>query len=300
MDTHASDPATTQVLDAPPSLTPLLAKALLTATTRRGDNLPGTEYVLEDVVADPTALANYARVCGFRLAADLPPTYPHILGFPLAMQLMTDPGFPFALPGLVHASNLIVRHRSIPVDAPLTIRVHADSLEPTERGRQFAVRTEAYHSDLLVWEEASWYLRLERRHDAGTDEPARAQPGDRATEDADPPGDQTALWRIPTDAGKRYAAVSGDYNPIHRYTLGARMAGFRRPIAHGMWTLARCLSSMEGRLPDAFRAEFRFRRPITLGSTVGFAAHQDGPTWRVGVSNPKTLKVYVVGTVGPL
>jgi hypothetical protein len=297
MDTHASGPAMTQVLDSPPSLTPLLVKAMLTATTRRGEDLPGTEYVLEDVVADPPALAGYARVCGFRLAADLPPTYPHILGFPLAMRLMTDPGFPFPLPGLVHTSNLIVRHRPIPVDAALTIRVRADSLEATDRGRQFAVRTEAYHSDLLVWEEASWYLRLERPRDPGTSEPSRPDPGAEST---DQPGGLTALWRIPGDSGKRYAAVSGDYNPIHRYTLGARMAGFRRPIAHGMWTLARCLSSMEGRLPDAFRAEFRFRRPITLGSTVGFAAHQDGPTWRVGVSNPKTLKVYVVGTVGPL
>lgn len=300
MDTHASGAATTQVLDSPPNLTSLLVKALVTATTRRGDDLPGTEYVLEDVVADPTALADYARVCGFRLAADLPPTYPHILGFPLAMRLMTDPGFPFPLPGLVHASNLIVRHRSIPVDAALTIRVRADTLEPTDRGRQFAVRTEAYHSDLLVWEEASWYLRLERSRDSGTGEPVRSEPGAKDAENTDQPGGVTALWRIPTDAGKRYAAVSGDYNPIHRYTLGARMAGFRRPIAHGMWTLARCLSSLEGRLPDAFRADFRFRRPVTLGSTVGFAAHRDGPTWRVGVSNPKTLKVYVVGTAAPL
>ncbi len=300
MDTHASGPATTQVLDSPPSLTPLLAKALLTATTRRGNDLPGVEYVLEDVVADPTALADYTRVCGFRLAADLPPTYPHILGFPLAMRLMTDPGFPFPLPGLVHSSNLIVRHRSIPVDAALTIRVRADSLEATDRGRQFAVRTEAYHSDLLVWEEASWYLRLERRRDSGTGEPVRSEPSARDAENTDQPGGQTARWRIPTDAGKRYAAVSGDYNPIHRYTLGARMAGFRRPIAHGMWTLARCLSSMEGRLSDGFRAEFRFRRPITLGATVGFAAHRDGSTWRVGVTNPKTLKVYVAGTVAPL
>jgi acyl dehydratase len=300
MDAQTPRPASSEVLASPPRLAPLLVKALLTAATRRGNDLPDTELVIEDVVADPTALTDYARVCGFRLATDLPPTYPHILGFPLAMRLMTDPGFPFPLPGLVHASNLIVQHRPVPADATLTIRVRADSLEPTNRGRRFAMRTEAYHSDLLVWQEASWYLRLERRRDTGTGEPAGLDDSHRASEDTARPGDQTAIWRVPGDVGRRYAAVSGDYNPIHRYTLGARMAGFRRPIAHGMWTLARCLSSLEGRLPEGFSAGFRFRRPITLGSTAGFAAHRDGPTWRVGVSNPRTRKVYVAGTVAPL
>ncbi|HEX6077963.1 MAG TPA: MaoC/PaaZ C-terminal domain-containing protein [Micromonosporaceae bacterium] len=300
MDTEASRTATPRRLASPPSLTPLLVKAILTAALRRGDQLPATELVLEGVVAEPTELSDYARVCGFRLTSDLPPTYPHILGFPLAMRLMTDPGFPFPLPGLVHASNLIVRHRPIPADAVLSVRVRADSLEPTDRGRQFAVRTEAYHSERLCWEEASWYLRLERRGSADGSNRPDERDSASSLQAADAPGVPTAIWRIPGDAGKRYAAVSGDYNPIHRYTLGARLAGFRKPIAHGMWTMARCLASLEGRLPDAFRSEFRFRRPITLGTTVGFGARWDDAAWRIGVTNPKTGKVYMTGRVESL
>jgi hypothetical protein len=295
MDTEASRPATSQRLSSPPDLTPLLVKALLTAGLRRGGELPTTEFVLEDQATDPDRLADYARVCGFRLGVSLPPTYPHILGFPLAMRLMTDPGFPFPLPGLVHTRNLTVQYRPIPVDASLTIRVRADSLTPTERGREFAIRTEAYHAGTLSWEEASWYVRLER-HRRDSDEAGK--PGSGSSPHTEPTGEPTAIWRIPPDAGKRYAAVSGDHNPIHRHPLGARLAGFRRPIAHGMWTMARCLAGLEGRFPDASRAKFRFRRPIPLGIKVGFGGYRTGTDgWQVAVTSLKNGKAYLTGTI---
>ncbi|HEX3004207.1 MAG TPA: hypothetical protein VHO27_08345, partial [Angustibacter sp.] len=41
-----------------------------------------------------------------------------------------------------------------------------------------------------------------------------------------------------------------------------------RAIAHGMWTMARCLSAMQPRLPDAYVADVEFRRPVLLPSTV--------------------------------
>ena len=49
--------------------------------------------------------------------------------------------------------------------------------------------------------------------------------------------------------------------------------GFPRPIAHGMWTKARCLAAL--RLPDAFTAEVRFKRPILLPGTVTFGEAAD-------------------------
>ncbi len=65
-----------------------------------------------------------------------------------------------------------------------------------------------------------------------------------------------SFWTIPSDIGRRYAAVSGDSNPIHLYNFTAKLFGFPRAIAHGMWTKAKCLSMYEGRLPDAFEVEF--------------------------------------------
>ena len=56
--------------------------------------------------------------------------------------------------------------------------------------------------------------------------------------------DLTATWSLPEDLGRRFAKVAGDRNPIHMYWWTARLFGFRRPIIHGMWTLARCMAAL--------------------------------------------------------
>src|SRR4051812_20317110 len=57
--------------------------------------LPEVAFALPDVALDRGRVADYGRVCGFDLRDTLPPTYLHVLAFPLAMRLMTDPAFPF-------------------------------------------------------------------------------------------------------------------------------------------------------------------------------------------------------------
>ena len=85
----------------------------------------------------------------------------------------------------------------------------------------------------------------------------------------------SAQWRLPGDLGRRYAAISGDRNPIHMHDLPAKLLGFPRTIAHGMWTKARCLAALQNRLSDAFAVEARFRRPVLLPSTVTFGSAED-------------------------
>ena len=57
----------------------------------------------------------------------------------------------------------------------------------------------------------------------------------------------TALVRVPDDIGRRYAAVSGDRNPIHLAGFAAKAFGFKSAIAHGMWVKARTLAALQGR-----------------------------------------------------
>jgi acyl dehydratase len=73
--------------------------------------------------------------------------------------------------------------------------------------------------------------------------------------------------------GTDYAGVSGDHNPIHTSRLGARLfGGFARPIAHGMWSKARCLAALDGRLPSAYTVDVSFKLPVPLPATVAFSA----------------------------
>ena len=226
-----------------------------------GGLVPDTTLVRDDVEVDRNRLGAYDRVCGFGLGDTLPPTYPHMLAFPMQLALMTDGAFPLPAMGLVHIANRITVHRPIGAGERLSLKVWSEAITPHPRGRQFDLRTEARVGSELVWEETSTNL-------------ARG----RGTEGADAPSVPSAdklparaTWRLRGDLGRRYGAVSGDLNPIHVHPLSARLFGFPTAIAHGMWTKARCLAALATELPDAYTVEAVFKKPILLPATVQFA-----------------------------
>ena len=67
---------------------------------------------------------------------------PHVLGFPLQMQLMSAADFPFPLLGLVHVANRIRRHRPVGAEETLDLTVRAADLRPHGRGQQVDLVTE--------------------------------------------------------------------------------------------------------------------------------------------------------------
>jgi hypothetical protein len=266
----------TRTLNTPPSILPLYARAaapmipgasLIPGIPGGGGEIPELELELGGVRADAGEVAAYARVCGFALRDHLPPTYPHILAFPLQMAVMADGSFPFGAVGLVHVENTITQHRRIGLDEELRLTVRPTGLEPHPSGRTFSLVTEVWVGRQKAWEEVSTMLRR-----GGGDKSAK--PSGR-----EDPADGLASsgeWRLDGDLGRRYAAVSGDRNPIHMHAWTAKPLGFKRAIAHGMWTKARCLAAVESRLPDAFRVDARFRRPIFLPARVEFLADAGG------------------------
>ncbi|WP_084477252.1 MaoC/PaaZ C-terminal domain-containing protein [Actinokineospora enzanensis] len=235
----------------------------LAGFAKRGGELPGRVVERQGVRVDPSRLAAYGRVCGFRVADELPVTYPHVLAFPLQMRLMAGRDFPYPVMGVVHVANRIVQHRPLLVGELLDLRVRAEDARPHPKGTQFDVVSEVISAGAVVWEDRSTYLW--RR--AGKSEKAPREPVELPA--------SVAVWEVPRDIGRRYAAVSGDHNPIHLHPLTARLFGFPCAIAHGMWSKARCLAAFEGRLADAFAVEVGFKLPLLLPATVRFHAGGD-------------------------
>ncbi|MGW4521186.1 MaoC family dehydratase [Amycolatopsis sp. NPDC004378] len=271
-------------LDSTPSLATLYPKALL-GLRKTGSSLPDTELVRTGVVVDPAHLAAYNTVCGFRLSDELPATYPHMLAFPLQMALMTEPAFPFPLLGMVHVANRITQHRPLRLGEPLTMRVRAENLRAHEKGRQFDVVSEAWSGDDLVWADVSTYLR-------------RGSSGSSARREQLAPPTPDAIWRIPGDIGRRYAEVSGDRNPIHLHPLTAKLFGFPRAIAHGMWTKAHALAAFEGRLPSAFTIDVKFKQPVLLPAKAGFTSWSTPEGWAFELWSK--AKPHLEGTISSL
>jgi acyl dehydratase len=222
--------------------------------------VPDVRLSSGDVRIEPGRVRAYAKVCGFAAGRPgLPLTYPHILGFPLAARIMARRDFPLPLMGLVHTSVEITSHRPLGVGDRPELVVYAAGLRPHRRGTEAVFVTEARLGGEVVWEDRSTYLA---RHRVDGAAPATGKP---APEPALPVREE---WRLPGDLGRRHARVSGDYNPIHLSALTARPLGFSRAIAHGMWTVARCVAA----LPSAKGLAVEFRAPIPLPGTVAFAA----------------------------
>ncbi|TDQ05266.1 MaoC/PaaZ C-terminal domain-containing protein [Labedaea rhizosphaerae] len=278
----------TRELTKEPNLAVLYPKAALSGLTRRGSGgaLPSTVYTRSGVAVDHAHLAAYDRVCEFRLTDELPITYPHVLTFPMQVTLMTDGDFPFPLVGSVHVANRITQTRPLRVSDKLDLRVHVENLRDHPRGKQFDMVGEASVRGEVVWTDVSTYLR--RGGGSGASE---------SKERKEPPK-PSASWRVPGDIGRRYAEVSGDRNPIHLHPLTAKLFGFPTAIAHGMWTKARCLAALEGRLPSAYTVDVKFKLPVLLPAKVGFAAERTGAGgWHFQLFDARKGKPHVDGTI---
>jgi acyl dehydratase len=273
---------TTTTLTASPGLAPLLARGALLSPFKRprpDADFPRTRLVLPGLRVDLARLAAYERVCGFATGDDaLPPTYPHVLGFPLAMRLMSGRDFPLPLLGLVHTSVEITRRRALTATGEYELTVYVDELAAHRKGTEAAVVTEVRSGDEVVWESRSTYL-ARHRTDGRTAADRTAADGTATGSTATAPVPEreplpaVAEWRLAGDVGRRYGAASGDRNPIHLSPLTARLFGFRRAIAHGMWTVARCLAAHG--TPAAVLVRADFRAPVLLPGAVTYAA-RDG------------------------
>lgn len=278
-------------LTSAPSLAPLFAKAAVTSALHRGGTLPDRTLVLEGQSIDPARLAAYDRVCGLRYGDVLPATYLHLLAFPLSVRLMTEWDFPFPLIGLVHVANSITVHRPARVDEKFDVTVATADLRPHPAGTQFDVVASAAVAGATVWSSRSTYLRRGKAEGEGEKKQAGELEPQRGT---------VSQVRVTPDVARRYAAVSGDRNPIHVSGLGAKAFGFPSAIAHGMWLQARTLANLEGRLPQSYRVGVAFKTPVLLPSVITIAteATQDG--WGLDVRSAKSGKPHLAGTVSPL
>lgn len=196
--------------------------------------------------------------------------------------------------GLVHLANRVEQHRPLGLDDTFDVHAHAEGLRPHRSGTQVDLVTEAHVDGTLAWRGVSTYLakglRLAEDDGAAADEPPRA---------AFEPPVPTGQWRLDGDTGQRYAAVSGDVNPIHTSTLGAKALGFPRRIAHGMYTAARALADVGAARGDAFAWTVTFDKPVLLPGAVAVRVAREGDGFAYAGWHPRSGKPHLRGTVTP-
>lgn len=183
-------------------------------------------------------ISKYRDICGFSKDNEVPITYHYLTIFPLQGLLLVDESFPFSAMGVVHIGQRIQQFKQMKVNDKVTAVVKFDQdLVPHEKGYCFTVISEIFteSSNELMWRSESTYI-FRTKASKG----AKGKLYESSVKPEDMAGvEKRHQWDIPGDFSRKYASISGDYNPIHLYGITAKLFGFPNGcIMHGMWSIA--------------------------------------------------------------
>lgn len=272
----------------------LYAKALGTARRKPGKNIrvPHIEVRVPAVQPSPSRLSAYREICGFELAPDeLPITFPQVQAAPLHMWLMLRPEFPVPLMGLVHLRNSFEVIEPMTAEVAYEVRAALADGRRTHQGYEIDLLTEYTDGDGKVVYRALMTVLYRMKSDGPAVRPRQAP--------AAPALSEYRSFEAPSDIGRRYAPIGGDFNPIHLFALTAKVFGFPRAIAHGMWSLARAAALVEvSRGKPARNLSVQFRQPLLLPGKVALKFSDEGKASSFALLSRTSDKVHFTGSVG--
>ena len=230
--------------------------------------VPGPEIV-ETLPPRPADLVrDYAREVGGDPRSYRHRLPPHMFcqwGVPLAARTLWPLPYPAAR--ALNGGCRLEINRALPADQPLRVSARLESIDDDGR-RAVIVQRVATGIDGDPDRVVAYLFVIVPLGEGDKREGGKQRA--RVGQDAD----ELAYWRISADAGKRFAFLTGDINPIHWSPRYARAFGFRRPILHGFATMAR---AYEGLIKNRFAGDtgaikvfdVKFTRPLLLPNEVG-------------------------------
>lgn len=179
--------------------------------------------------------------------------------FSLAGRLHVD------LSRFFHAGHAADFHRILKVGDRVAVRVRLESVEPKETGKLYHFGfEERLGAELAVSGRSSFFLK------------ERGEVGSASERALRPDPDYISMQMVDLDHADRYAAASGDFNPLHVNPSAARAAGLPGVILHGLCTLAFAQRDLvdETMARDPRRLahlSVRFAAPVFPGQTLKLA-----------------------------
>jgi acyl dehydratase len=235
----------------------------------------------------------------------LSPVFPATWETAQALELFAGLERPLPAGGVVHVEGELVSLRPLELTDAIRCRVELEKAERVSKGIRLTLIARNWTGAGQLCTQSTAVFLARTRTEA--EDAARHVSRPTARDEGDPRGEppehweEVTRWRLPAAAGRRYAAVSGDWNPIHLWSWTARPFGFRRPILHGFCTEAMVAHALiEHRLrgdPAALRRlRIAFRAPLALPATVRLLAGEGIGTRWFRVTDEDGEKVYAEGT----
>jgi acyl dehydratase len=198
-----------------------------------------------------------------------PPIFAVVPAFKSFMDASMDPELGADMLRLLHAAEEHVLYTPITPGAVLTVASVLESVDMTETGESFTIKvTETLASGEVAAEvRGTMFIRGSAPRGAAR----RPISEDEVPAEAEVVFEEST--KVDDDQMVRYAEASGDRNPIHLDPAVARRAGLRRPILHGMCTMAiatkAAVNGLAGGDPTRVtRVAVRFSRPVLPGQEL--------------------------------
>ena len=198
-----------------PELKKMLFKALLTLGRSKyfeGDSYKKeVEFSIDSV--NSKKLSNYKDYFG--LQENIPLSYFYLLSQDVQTSQMVEKSFPLPIPGMIHLKSTLKYLSNCDLNVPITIISKVEIIN-RESGSLLPEFTETFiQGDKEIVEIKSKYL-LRRKSKNKVKKIRKSKLIEETGVNW-----LASTWKLKNNLGLKYAAISGDYNPIHISTIFA-------------------------------------------------------------------------------
>ncbi len=242
----------------------------------------------------------YRSVCDYEAQArSVPLAYPELHFTPLMAEAIVSPRFPLSPLGLIHIGQSIEQRQALRPGDVVDATTELSALRETDRGYEVDFSMSLERRGTKVWSGVATMLSRSAQARSNRGKEHRRNPSAGTPKRSTQPLELT----VPGNTGLSYACVSGDWNPHHLWWFTARPLGYRRPIAHGMWTLARALAVALHGVPDEtpLRSSAFFKRPLLMPGRIELDAPRlqpETPLVQFAIRDADSGAPHLLGEVG--
>ncbi|MCG9624787.1 hypothetical protein L1D34_08015 [Vibrio mediterranei] len=174
------------------------------------------------------------------------------------LQLFTHPNTSIRPLGLVHTYIEFEQFDALDGEQSYEFQLELQAERKTDRGLSFELHGAFYRSGQMIARYRSGFLMPTKRKNVRS----KNTPPVLST-----PLPELSTFTVSVSQAREYAKLSGDYNPIHLARWSAKLFGFNRPIIHGMYMVAKLLTT--GDDSTALRnVGFAFKKPVLMPTEV--------------------------------
>jgi hypothetical protein len=222
------------------AVTALVALLGRNATFDAGKPFPRITARQDGIALNKNTLAQFNRFCDINNRDILSVVYPFTMIYPLIQRILAQRAAPLSLFVVLNNRMQVTQHRGIGADETLDLFCEIAGHRLREKGLEMDILSTVKIAGVPVWENIQTFYY---RGKFGKPDPAYIPPQFAPL----PAAADKASWFLPEGAGRSFARVSGDGNPLHYWKAYARLLGFQRDFAQPLMVLGSAL----GRLLDA-------------------------------------------------